>query len=387
MRKLWTLTAYDLLQHVRDRSVLIYGLVVPLALMYVFNLTFGGTEDLELQPVTVAAAVPPGDQLAASVVRALAASKALEIAVEEVAADEAAARVAAGDADVALVVPEGFAAQVMAGNGPAVEVTESAEAGLESDIVLSVVDGVLAELAAGSVAAAAAAEAGVPQDRLNAVAQRVADQGPAIGLVEGRASDEQLSTSGALVAGQAGLFLLFTVGFGVLSLVAEREQGTLARLRSMPMPAGLVVAAKALSGFLLGVVSTAVLLTLGSLFFDVSFGSPVATAVLVLSAVAAGTSLTFIVARVARTSEQANTVQSIVALVLGIAGGAFFPITASGLAGRLVDLNPIAAFTRGLGITSGGGGLSDIGAPVTVMLGFAVVAWLASRLLPDRGQL
>ena len=387
MRKLWTLTAYDLLQRVRDRSVLIYGLVVPLALMYVFNLTFGGTEDLELQPVTVAAAVPPGDQLAASVVRALAASKALEIAVEEVAADEAAARVAAGDSDVALVVPEGFAAQVMAGNGPAVEVTESAEAGLESDIVLSVVDGVLAELAAGSVAAAAAAEAGVPQDRLNAVAQRVADQGPAIGLVEGRASDEQLSTSGALVAGQAGLFLLFTVGFGVLSLVAEREQGTLARLRSMPMAAGLVVAAKALSGFLLGVVSTAVLLTLGSLFFDVSFGSPVAAAVLVLSAVAAGTSLTFIVARVARTSEQANTVQSIVALVLGIAGGAFFPITASGLAGRLVDLNPIAAFTRGLGITSGGGGLSDIGAPVTVMLGFAVVAWLASRLLPDRGQL
>ena len=387
MRKLWTLTAYDLLQRVRDRSVLIYGLVVPLALMYVFNLTFGGTEDLELQPVTVAAAVPPGDQLAASVVRALAASKALEIAVEEVAADEAAARVAAGDADVALVVPEGFAAQVMAGNGPAVEVTESAEAGLESDIVLSVVDGVLAELAAGSVAAAAAAEAGVPQDRLTAVVQRVAGQGPAIGLVEGRASDEQLSASGALVAGQAGLFLLFTVGFGVLSLVAEREQGTLARLRSMPMPAGLVVAAKALSGFLLGVVSTAVLLTLGSLFFDVSFGSPVATAVLVLSAVAAGTSLTFIVARVARTSEQANTVQSIVALVLGIAGGAFFPITASGLAGRLVDLNPIAAFTRGLGITSGGGGLSDIGAPVTVMLGFAVVAWLASRLLPDRGQL
>jgi len=387
VRKLWTLTAYDLLQRVRDRSVLIYGLVVPLALMYVFNLTFGGTEDLELQPVTVAAAVPPGDQLAASVVRALAASKALEIAVEEVAADEAAARVAAGDADVALVVPEGFAAQVMAGNGPAVEVTESAEAGLESDIVLSVVDGVLAELAAGSVAAAAAAEAGVPQDRLTAVAQRVAGQGPAIGLVEGRASDEQLSASGALVAGQAGLFLLFTVGFGVLSLVAEREQGTLARLRSMPMPAGLVVAAKALSGFLLGVVSTAVLLTLGSLFFDVSFGSPVAAAVLVLSAVAAGTSLTFIVARVARTSEQANTVQSIVALVLGIAGGAFFPITASGLAGRLVDLNPIAAFTRGLGITSGGGGLSDIGAPVTVMLGFAVVAWLASRLLPDRGQL
>ena len=39
------------------------------------------------------------------------------------------------------------------------------------------------------------------------------------------------------MAGQAGLFLLFTVGFGVTGLLAEREPGTLARLRSMPMPA------------------------------------------------------------------------------------------------------------------------------------------------------
>ncbi|MDD9206315.1 ABC transporter permease, partial [Georgenia sp. 10Sc9-8] len=203
---------------------------------------------------------------------------------------------------------------------------------------------------------------------------------------EGRAADEQLSATAGLVAGQAGLFLLFTVGFGVLGLVAEREQGTMARLRSMPMQPGLIVAAKGLVSFVLGVVATSVLLTVGTFLFDVSFGSPVAVGVVVLCAVAAATSLMFIIARVARTAEQANIMQSIFALVLGIAGGAFFPVAATGLAGELLDLNPIAAFTRALGITSGGGGVADLGAPVSVMLGFTVVCLVLSRLVPDRGR-
>jgi ABC-2 type transport system permease protein len=93
----------------------------------------------------------------------------------------------------------------------------------------------------------------------------------------------------------------------------------------------------------------------------------------------------FVVARVARTSEQANIAQSILAMVLGVAGGAFFPIAGTGLVGALLDLNPIGAFIRGLGITSGGGGVADIGLPVLVMLGFAVVVGVLSRLVPERG--
>ncbi len=171
----------------------------------------------------------------------------------------------------------------------------------------------------------------------------------------------------------------------MLGLLAEREQGTLARLQSMPMRPGLIVAAKGLVAYVLGVAATTVLLTAGGLFFDVSFGSLPAVAVLVLSVVTAGVSLVFVVARVARTAEQAELSQSILGMVLGMSAGAFFPITASGWLGTLLDLNPIAAFMRGLGITSGGGGLGDIGGPVAIMLGFAVLAAVASRLVPDRG--
>ena len=386
MRQLWVMTVSDLRQRIRDRSVLIFALVVPLALMFVFNLTFGGVTDLELEPVTVAVPAPTDDALARPVVAALSEVDGLDVTVREVSAEEAKAQARSGDAALGIVVPPGFGEAVIRGRGAVVDVTEGDGAGIEGDILLSVVQGVLDRFHAGAVAAAAGAEAGVPDDRLQSLAQEAVALAPEVTLAQGQPANEQLSFTGALVAGQAGLFLLFTVGFGVLGLVAERQQGTLARLRSMPMKPGLIVAAKGMVSFVLGVVATGVLLTAGSLFFGVSFGSPLAVAVIVVCAVAAGTSLMFIIARLAGTAEQANIAQSIVALLLGIAGGAFFPITASGLAGRLLDLNPIAAFTRGLGITAGGGSLADVGVPVAIMLGFAGVALLVSRVVPDRGR-
>lgn len=385
MRQLWIMTASDLRQRVRDRSVIIFALVVPLALMFVFNLT-AGTADVALQPVTVAVSAPADDDLAGAVVAALNQVDGLQVTVQDVSADEARQRVRAGSAELAVVVPAGFGDAVTTGAATTVELTEGNGTGIETDILGSMVQGVLDHLSAGARTAAAGAASGIAGDQLGALAAQAATAGSTIALIEGRASTEQLSPTASLVAGQAGLFLLFTVGFGVLGLVAEREQGTMARLRSMPMQPGLIVAAKGLVSYILGAVATCVLLTAGMLFFDVSFGSPAAVLVLVLCAVAAGTSLMFVIARVARTAEQASMVQSIIALLLGIAGGAFFPLAVTGLADRVLGLNPIAAFTRGLGITSGGGGLGDIGAPVAIMIGFAAVSLGLSRLIPDRGN-
>lgn len=155
----------------------------------------------------------------------------------------------------------------------------------------------------------------------------------------------------------------------------------------MSMPSWYIIAAKALVGLLMGVVSTSVLLTAGSLLFDADFGSPSAVALLVLCATAAGTSVMFLIARIARTIEQAGMATSVVAVVLGIGGGAFMPVSASGWVSALLDLNLVAAILRGLGITSAGGGVTDLGVPLAIMLGFAVVMVVLSRLVPGRGAL
>ncbi|WP_299925977.1 ABC transporter permease [uncultured Nocardioides sp.] len=390
MRQLLALTGSDLLQRMRDKSVLIFALLVPLALMTVFNLVFGAADDLEIDPVTVAISAPADDDLApmlTGVVRSLDDADELDVTVVET--DEAGARrqVEDGDTPLALVVPVGFGEAARAGEPVTVEAVRGDEAGLGAEIVLSVVDGVLDQVASGTVTARAALAEGVAPADVGPLVEQATSGGPAYDVESGQASDEQLSAGAALVAGQAGLFLLFTVSFGVTGLLVDRESGTLARLRSMPIPGWVIVAAKALVSFVLGAVATGVLLAVGGYLFDADFGSVPAVALLVLCAAAAGTSVMFLVVRVASTSEQAGIVTSIVALVLGIGGGAFFPVSAAGALSGVLDLNPVAALLRGLGTTSGGGGLADIGIPVAIMLGFAVVMLLASRLVPDRGVL
>ncbi|MGC5628810.1 ABC transporter permease [Georgenia sp. Z1344] len=379
------MTQSDLRQRIRDKSVIIFAIVVPLALMTVLNLVVGGTQDDELDPVTVAASVPDGDDSAATLIDVLGGIEGFDVTVEETSAEDARTMTEEGDAALGVVVPEGFGEGLRGGEALDVSVIEGDAAGIEGDVVLSILQGTLTRMHAASTAAGAGSALGMAPEQIGALAEQVGAGDTALALTAGTTADEQLDASATLVAGQAGLFLLFTVGFGVLALVTEREQGTLARLRSMPMPTWHIGAAKALTSFLLGAVATTVLLVAGSLMFGVDFGNPFAVAVLVLCVTAAGTAVMLVIARVTRSSEQANIAQSIVALVLGMAGGAFFPMSASGLLGQILDLNPIGAFTRGLGITSGGGGLGEIAVPVAVLLGFTLVMGAVSRLVPDRG--
>ena len=387
MRQLLILTASDVRQRLRDRSLLIFALIVPLALMGVLNFVIGDAGDPEIEDVTVAAWAPQGDPLAATILETLTALDAVKVTVGRVPADEVEGRADSGAAHLGLVFPEGFTAAVSSGEPATVDLVEGETAGLGSAIVVSIVDEMLVRFGAGSQAVAAGSELGLAPDQFEAIASEVGNSTPALTVVEGTASTEQLDAGGALVAGQAGLFLFFTVGFGVISLVAEREQGTLVRLRSLPMRPGLILGAKALGSFGLGVVATAVLLGVGGAMFDTSFGDPVAVGALVLAASAAVTALMFVVARLARTSEQANLMQVMIAMILGMAGGAFFPMSADGALGAVMDLNPVAALVRGLGITAGGGGLGDITVAILTLVGFGAVVAVVARIVPDRGGL
>lgn len=389
MRQVLVMVVTDLRRHVRNLSAVMYAVVVPLALIYVMNLLISSVDELEINPVTVAVAVPEGDELAAVLPQVLQeAGQSLDLTVRPAAADEVVGLVDDGTAGVGLVVPEGFGADLLAGAGPEVQVTLADGLGLEGTVVTSVVDGALANLTAGVRTVGAAASLGVPPTELGEVARSVQETTSPVTWREGEAADEQLTLSENIVAGQAGMFLFFTVGFGVLALVEEREQGTLRRLLSMPMRPWTVVLAKGLGSFVLGLASMAVLLTVSSVLFEgVELGSPVAVGVLVVLMVAAATSLTFVVATVARTAEQANIAQSIIAIALGMFGGAFFQLNLSGPLGSLLLANPVTAFVRGLGITAGGGGVADLGTPALVLAGFTVVCLLAAWLLPGRKEL
>lgn len=390
VRDLLTLVAHDLRQHLRDRSMLLFALVIPFSLAYVFSLAFAGLDDIELDPVTVAVAAPAGDPAAAAVVDVLEALPGQGVPATVVTADagEVDDLVGSGEVGVGAVLPEGLGAALTGGPAADVDVVVRVgpDAGLTGDVVADVVRSTVQRMDADGAAVAAAADLGrLAEPELGALAQELGRAEPQVVWTQGRVDGASLSMTSGIVAGQAGMFLFFTVGFAVLTLLTEREWGTLARLRTMPMRRGLVPASKAVVAVLLGVASTSTILLAGSLLLDgVSFGSWWAVLPLVVAVVVAATSVMAIILKVARTSEQASLAMSVVAISLGIAGGSFFRLPVEGWVGQLVQVNPVAALVRGLGITAGGGGLAELTPVLLALLAFTAGVLVIARVVPGR---
>jgi ABC-2 type transport system permease protein len=159
----------------------------------------------------------------------------------------------------------------------------------------------------------------------------------------------------------------------VTSLLEERNDGTLARLLAAPISRASILGGKLLTSFLLGIISMIVLVVATSLLFGASWGNPVGVAVLVVAAVLSAMGIMALIATLARNADQAASWQSVVAVVLGLLGGTFFPVSqAPGILSRLTFVAPQAWFLRGLGDLRGGD-LSVVWVPALAMLGIAVV--------------
>lgn len=389
-RTLLTLVAHDLRQHLRDRSMLLFALVIPFSLAFVFSLAFAGLEDFELDPVTVAVSAPDGDESAAAVVGTLEAlpEQGLAVTVLPVSAGEVAGLVDSGEVGVGAVLPEGFGEAMAGGAAPGADVVVrvGSDAGLSEDVTADIIRSTVQRMDADAAAIAAAADGdALSEQELGALAQELGQAEPEVAWTSSQVNGASLSLTSGIVAGQAGMFLFFTVGFAVLTLLTEREWGTLDRLRSMPMPRWLVLVAKAVVGVLLGVASTSMILLAGTVLLDgVHFGSWWAVLTLVVAVVAAATSVMFIILKVVRTSEQASLAIAVVAISLGVAGGTFFPLPVEGWLGQVVQVNPVAALGRGLGITAGGGDVVDLAPVLLTLLAFTAVVLLIARILPGR---
>jgi ABC-2 type transport system permease protein len=82
-----------------------------------------------------------------------------------------------------------------------------------------------------------------------------------------------------------------------------------------------------------------------------------------------------LVATLARTPDQAQNWQGMVALVMGMLGGTFFPVAqAGGVLAAISLVTPQAWFLRGIDNLTGGAGPGAVLGPVAAILAFAAVA-------------
>lgn len=356
----------DIRQRLRDKSFYMWGIIAPLGLAAIFSLLFGGLASGQFDFTYAVADEDGGTEARIFVEQVLRPLEPETLTIREAAsAEEARALAEAGDVDAAFVIPPGFSEAA------------ASQAGESSLEVVANVDSPIAGMAAESIAAqfvgtinatriavetyARLAMRFPEPDEAMALAQEARAMPGAVSLVATEANSKQLTSKTYYAASMAILFIFLTVQFGVLGLLEERQNGTMGRLLAAPISRRSIVTGKALTSFILGIVSMAVLVVGSTLLLGAAWGNSWGVAILVLAAVIAAMGIMFVVAAVARTAEQAGNLQSIIAFVLAMLGGCFFPVAqAGGFLERVSLITPHAWFLRALGDLGAGGGVGAV---------------------------
>ncbi len=386
-RQAWTIARKDLLRRFRDRSAILIGLVLPFGLAGIFSLTLGGADEAGYTATYAVADLDSGEV-------AHGFSEMLGtldfVTVRQVrTAGEAERMTDEGEADAAFIFPEGFSDAVKAGSGGSFQVVVAPGSTVGSLVSVSLARSYASRLDAVAIAVGAATAQGAGDAELAQVAQAARTAPPAATVVEGTAGSRAISMSTFFAIGMAVFFLFFTVEFGIRGLMEERDEGTLARLLVAPMNPSAIVAGKAAASFLVGLVSITLLILASSWLLDARWGQAAGLTALVLAGVLAAVGATALVATLARTPAQAGSYASVVAVVGGLLGGTFFPISqAPGLMASLRFLSPQGWLMEGFQeLASGGSAASAMPAAAgaaTIGAICATVAWIRAGKLVAR---
>jgi ABC-2 type transport system permease protein len=374
----------DFKLRLRDRSVFILAIITPLALAYIFHLAFGnvfsaGNLDLEVGLVDLDDSQV--SQSLGEVLTALDADGTLVLSeFDEVA--EAEAAVEDGDVGAVIELDAGLGDAVIAGEPFTVRVVGDVDSPTTTDVASSIASefGSALERAQLSVATAVGLGEAPSPESVAGLGQEAAQRPPAFSFIDVSAETRQLDPNTFYAAGMAVFFLFFTVQFGVVGILEEKQAGTMSRLLAAPINHASVVAGKALLSFALGVISMAVLMVATHFLMDAEWGPPLGVALLVVTGVLAATAIMGVIAGAATSADGAGNLGAIIAVTLGMLGGTFFPVgQGNDVLSALSYLTPHAWFMRGLADLSGGAewtaALPAAGALLLFALVFGAVAW------------
>jgi ABC-2 type transport system permease protein len=148
--------------------------------------------------------------------------------------------------------------------------------------------------------------------------------------------EEQTNSTSAVAAssngfgqsapGTGAMFVMINaLTLGTL-FITERKNQTLQRLLVLPMPRWRILAGKLLGRYMLGLITYAVMITVGT-FFKVPWGDWPGVILVVLVYTLAVTALALALATVVKTQQQAAGIALLVSLTLAPLGGAWWPLS------------------------------------------------------------
>jgi ABC-2 type transport system permease protein len=359
LEHLTVLVGRDLRQLARDPVTLVITLIAPVIGAVVASLTLGAPTKIDATFVVVGSTAGAGDVSGLAVLASGSAPGSASALHYRTAGNEDEARrlVLDGKAAAALILPT------------ASDSTLRVIVNRNEPIPTKLAESAARTLAARSSADRAVRSAGGETSLAGAPSVVVASVSPG-----GRVLDGSELYGPAI----ATFFLFLAAGNVARSLHAEREGGTLERMRVMPLSTTTIIVAKVLTVLVLGAVEFATVLTMMSLFFGARWGNPFALLAIIGSLALAVAALTVMLAGLARTPVVAHYFEMLVALGLGALGGNLVPLqNLPDAARRIADVTPNGVAIRAMrGIAAERLGAGGLTVAVLTILAFGAVAGL-----------
>jgi len=223
--------------------------------------------------------------------------------------EQARRKITAGECDAVVVIPPGFSAAV--GGGPAVEllVLQDPAAPLMAGLVRGMAEGAAARVATGTAAAAAPPGVTVRTENVQSVT--------------GRAIDPFKQN----VPGYAVMFAMFSMLMGSVSMLREKQSGTLRRMLAAPVSRASILAGKMLPGFITAFTQVAVFFAFGRIVFGMELGNSIAGLTLMAAAVALTTTcMGLLIVTLVKTDGQLASATVLVVVGMSSLGGSTWPL-------------------------------------------------------------
>ncbi|EEG79043.1 ABC transporter permease [Dethiobacter alkaliphilus] len=288
--------------------------------------------------------------------------------------DEARRLVMGHNVLLAVLVPQGFTEDLLAGRGPKLTFLRDEE----NNLFMAARQEIERELTRTRAAVATANRLSADTEQWDTVyhdtltawqTPPVTVQTSALGEVQDN-GERQMDRTGM---GMTVMFVMITVISASGAILDERNQGTWQRMIAAPAPRSTILGGYLLSYFALGVLQFSILLIMSRFVMGVSWPNLLGVAVVTVVFLLSSISLGLFIAGMVRTFQQQQAVSALVVTATSMLGGLFWPIDiVSPLMQTMARITPQYWAMRGYEqLLFAGLDWSALQQPLLVLLGFA----------------
>jgi ABC-type multidrug transport system permease subunit len=333
------ITIKDIRLFITDRRALLMTFFMPIALISIFAMAFGGENERNAKPMTLV--VADLDQSPASIDLITKIDSLKSIEVKRLPADSAERLVKVGDESAMLRFNKGFGDSLKNGSTLPYELRYDPSKAAESAMLQAalvqnlgmligkdfMMNRAMHQSGMGNDSAAKPEMAQMKTMISSGMSSMEEAQG-AMMIPMQPVIEEKQSSPGLIqaVAGTAVMMLLFGLAAMGAGLLDEKESGTLKRLLYSPMNASNVLFGKVLASILVALVQLSVLFLYASFSFHLDLGkNPPALILMMVMTAYAAAGFGMFLASIAKSRQQVQMLSTLIVLSMSAIGGSMVP--------------------------------------------------------------